>query len=383
MSQVFILRDVNHDHMATLSQNHPCARDAITHLIHTGVDLRSADLVHFVKQWPLPHRHLHGVDFTGVDMSECHAAGVDFSHSNFTHAVMRSAHLRSCIFKNCLFAGTILDAANMHGCYLSGSMLVQHVPEGGSVRHTMRPHQDEFIPWDRVMARAVDLDSACLDHCLITQVDFTAATFENASLKSCMVEKCQFTSALMTNACFDHSHVYRSDLGTNSLNSASTTGAVFRSNEYVSVPLAKTIFESGFQFPRMVMRYVKSEINHYRLLTPEVKTDYTRQILLRLMVIATVPLLVILAWKFVETNALVSLVSAVGAVSTIALRRYFTMMLQGIMGFTWRKVNDAEGLWKSGVRGKPLLTSLFKGMAHLHSYKKTQPPSTPSQGESL
>lgn len=366
------LRDVNHRTLLTIQNPPESAGQALTQVLAQGHDLKAVDLVHFVKQWPAHARDLTHMDLQGVDMSECHAAGVQFSHSNFTHAILRSANLRSCVMHNCLFAGAILDAANMHGCDLTGSMIVQHHPEGGSQRHPMRPHQDEFLPWDRVMARGVDLDSACLDHCLITQVDFTAATFENASLKYCMIEKCQFTSALMQGAHVDHSHVYRSDLSTPSLHEAHTPHAVFRSNDYVSVPVARTIFESGVQFPKMLGRYVRAEIRHYTQLPKEVKTDYTRQILLRVLVIATVPVLVLLAWKFVETNALVSVLSAVGAVSTFALRRYVTMMLQGIMGYTWGKVNDAEGLWKSGVRGRQLVSSLFKHMVLPEIHKQKQ-----------
>lgn len=365
---------MNHGLLYQSEQPQQNAASALTQVIQSQPCLRGADLVHFVRQWREPDQSLAHVNFTDVDLSECHAAHICFSHSDFTRAQLRSANLRDSVFLECVFSGTILDAANMHGCDLTGSMIVENMLPAQQ-RHHMRPALDELLPWHRVMARAVDLDSACLDSCLITNVDFTAAMLENASMKQCLIEKCTFESAVLTGAHVQDSHVYRSDLTTNTLAHAHTQGSVFRSNEYVPMPSVKVMLESGAHFPKLMWQYVKSEWQHWKMMPSEVKLDYRRQLWLRVLVLSTVPVLAVLAWKIMETHALIGMISAVGAVSTFALRRYFTMGLQSLMNFTWGKVNDAEGLWKSGVRGKALLSAMCKGMVltQIHNQRRGSP----------
>lgn len=367
-----ILRDVNHDVIHVLDQDHASAAQALAHVITQGVPLKAVDLVHFVQQWPTHYRDLTHMNFVNVDMSECHAAGINFSHSDFTCANLRSAHLRGCMFTTCVFAGTILDAANMHACDLTASMIVEHEKQDFSLRDHMRPTSDQLLPYVRVMARGVDLEAACLDACLITHADFTAATFTQVSMKDCLIEKCVFDSVLMHDVDLSDSLIYRSDMCTSSLIHVLTQGAVFRNNEYVQIPSAKIILEGGVHAPQLVWQYVQSEWAHWRNITPEVRQDYRRQIWLRILVMATVPLLVFLAWRYVETNWVMSVITAVGAVSTFALRRYVTQMLQGVFGFTWGKINDAEGLWRSGVRGKALMSAVCKGtmLSVIHDHRR-------------
>lgn len=357
-----ILRSVAHETLAQVDSHWGSPGEFITDWLAQGHSLKAVDLVHFVRQWPQPWAHLRGHDFTNVDMSECHAAGIDMSGSDFTRTVMRSGNFRGCVFKDCVMAGTILDAANMHGANLSGSMLVAAPQQGTRARHVLRPQMDEFLPWDRVLARSTDFEDACLDQCLITQADFTAATFENASLQDCLVEKCNMEGAVFTGSTWDRSHVYRSDLVSATLCDAQAQDAVFRSNEYVEVPVPRTIADSAWAFPRQCWGYIQEEMAHYQKLVPEIRTDYQRQLLFRFLVVASVPLLAILAWKYVETNAVLGLITAAGAVSTFALRRYFTMLLQSVFGFAFGKANDAEGLWRSGLRGKALCKAILSGM---------------------
>lgn len=358
---MFYLRDVNHSVILELSESHTTAKSALSELISQGVSLKGCDLIAFVNQWCPHERDLTHMSFANVDMSECQASGLNFNHSDFTLANLRSAHLRDSSFRECVFAGTILDAANMHGCDLTASMIVEHVKQDFSLRDHMRPTADQLLPYVRVMARGVDLEDACLDACLITHVDFTAATFTHVSMKDCLIEKCVFDSVLMHGVDFSDSLIYRSDMCTSSLIHVLTQGAVFRNNEYVQIPSAKIILEGGVHAPQLMWQYVKAEWSHWRNITCEVRQDYRRQIWLRVLVMATVPLLVFLAWRYVETNWVMSVITALGAISTFALRRYVTQMLQSVFGFTWGKINDAEGLWRSGVRGKALMSAVCKG----------------------
>jgi uncharacterized protein YjbI with pentapeptide repeats len=370
------LTDVNQDVIQEIPQSHVTARAALQDLISQGISLKACDLVTFVQQWPPQSRDLTHMNFANVDMSECDAHGLNFNHSDFTLACLRSAQLRHSSLKECVFAGTILDAANMHACDLSHSMIVEHVRSDLSVRDHLRPTQDQLLPHVRVMARAVDLESACLDACLITHVDFTAASFTHVSMQFCLIEKCTFDSAIMHGVMLTHSLIYRSDLCTSSLTHVQTQGSVFRNNEYMVWPSARMVLEGGFRMPQLLHMYVHSEWSHYQTVTAEVKQDYRRQIWLRLLVMATVPVLVLLAWHYVETNWVMSVITAVGAMSTVALRRYVIQILQGLFGFTWGKLNDAEGLWRSGVRGKALMTAICNGtmLSVIHEQRKNNPP---------
>lgn len=367
-----VLKSSSNQIIASVSEHVECAANCLQHILATITNnLCGADLVKFVKQWDAPQRHLSDLDFTNADLSECYAAGLNFSGSNFTRAIIRSGNFTDCIMHDCLFAGTIMDAAIMHNCDLTRSMLIETSQRSNRARHPLRPHTDEFLPFDRTLARSTNFDSAKLNNCLITQVNFVAAVFENAEIKNCLIEKCMFEGAVFTNAQWDKSHVYRSDVVSTTLVYSYAPGAIFRSNDYIEIPMPTAIAEASFSFPKQLWNYVKEEYKHWHIMPKEIFIDYRRVLIIKSCIVLSVPVLAGLAWKLVETNSLLSMISAIGAISTFALRRYFIIALQAIFGFAFGKANDAEGLWKAGHRGKDLARLLLKGLKKSHILNKT------------
>lgn len=367
-----VLKTGSNHVIATVTEHVTCAADCLQFILTTiSTDIRGADLVKFVKQWDPPQRYLSDLDFTNADMSECYAAGLVFSGSNFTRAIIRSGNFTRCIMHDCLFAGTIMDAAIMHNCDLTRSMFIETAQRSNRARHPLRPHTDEFLPFDRTLARSTNFDSAKLNNCLMTQVNFIAAMFENAEIKNGLIEKCTFEGAVFTDTRWDNSHVYRSDIVSTTLVQSYAPGAIFRSNDYIEIPVPTAIAEASFSFPRQLWNYIKEEYKHWHIMPREIFVDYRRVLVIKSCIVLSVPLLAGLAWKLVEINSLLSMISAIGAISTFALRRYFTMILQAVFGFAFGKANDAEGLWKAGHRGKDLAKLLLKGLKKSHILNKT------------
>lgn len=327
-----------------------------------GGTLRGSDLVHLVRQWPWEVRSLAGLGWCGADLGECHAAGLDFSGGDFTLALLRSGNFRGADFSGTLLAGTIMDAANFHGASLRGARIIPHESSAGGGRHRLRPQADEFIHWDRALARCADFESADLGKVLMVQADLTAASLAGAVLAGTIIERCTLDGAIMTEARLTGATIMRTSMITATLCEVDTArGAVFRTCEYVEMPVPRTITESSWRFPGLLVRYLGEEISRWRRLPGEIRVDYRRMLVSRAVVLGSVPVLALLAWRYVETNALLGLITAVGAATTFALRRYFTIGLQSLVGFLLGRANDAEGLWRSGLRGRRFVRAALRG----------------------
>lgn len=334
----------------------------IINAIANRADLASANLSKCSKQWNEQNRSLSGLDFSGLDLSECNAAGLNFENCNFSRSVLRGANLRNSNLSRCKFAGAILDAANLHDSNLCHAELVEAPKKGRTSRHGLRPHLDEFLPYDRLLARSTNFTGAKLDNCHIAHANFTAAIFEDASITNSLIEKCEFDGAMFTNADWSNSLIYRNDIVSSTLWESKCIGAVFRSNEYLEMPVPKTIADANITFPKQLFGYVTEEFKHWRYMPREICIDYQRVLFIKCLVFSSVPLLVWLAWKYVETNSFISLIAAFGAISMLALKRYVTILLKAIFGFAFGKANDAEGLWKTGFRGRSLAKILMSGL---------------------
>lgn len=334
----------------------PHAAALLREAVSAGAELSHADLVRMVQQWPSSDQSLAGLDLSGVDLTSAHAVGLTFDRCRFVCTVLRDCHATGASFVNCVFSGTIMDAGSFEHCNFSHSEFVENPQTSSMARHHLRPHSDEFLPFDRVLARSANFIMSKFVHCVFSQVNFTSAAFEQANLSWCIVDKCNFEGAVFDQTSFAHSHVYRSDLVSATLCECDSTGAVFRSNDYFEIPVPKTIADSSFAFPRQLKGYFLAELSHWRLMGKEIKLDYKRQLLIKLLVFSSVPLLALLAWKYVETNVVVSMITAAGAISTWALRRYFTMLLQAAVGFLLGKANDAEGLWRAGHKKQAVIS---------------------------
>ena len=323
--------------------------------------LQGADLNHFVNQWPEHQRSLSNINWSNVDLTECTATGLDLSEGVFERTVMMRASLHHSNLSGSRFAGTILDAAGLDHCCMDHSDFVSTPQLGTQARHALRPHMDEFLPFDRVLARSADFAHASMQHCVFQQVDFGSAMMASANISHSVIEKCSFEGSVLELTNFGHCHVYRSDLISSTLSASVCDQAVFRSNDYVQMPLPRTIADASFAFPGQFWRYLKTEYQHWLVMPREICVDYQRVLLIKLLVFSSVPLLAVLAWKYVATNSVLSLITAVGAVSTYALRRYFTMLLQAAVGFLFGKANDAEGLWRAGQRRNALMSLVTPG----------------------
>lgn len=343
-----------------LFQTHEPVTSA-SHLVQMAlvaqVNLSHVDFVDLVNAWPTPERTISHVNFTDQDLTSAHVVGVQFENCDFTRVILRDWHATHAQFHNCVFAGAILDAGSFEDCVFDQCEFVEAEQVSSKARHALRPHSDELVPFDRVLARAANFVRAKFSACVFSQVNFYAAVFELAALTGCILDRCDLESSVFGCTQFVNSHVYRSNLISATLCECVTDSAVFRSNEYVEWPTAKMLGDAGLRLPQQLKMYVQAEWDHFKRLHTDIKTDYKRQLAIRACVILSVPLLALLAWKYVETNWIISMISAVGAMSTWAMRRYFTLILQSVFGYILNKMNDAEGLWKSGHR-KAALKSL-------------------------
>jgi uncharacterized protein YjbI with pentapeptide repeats len=360
MMRTVILHLSDADIQVEVHDDHTAAH-CLQHILIKHTNLQGADLNHFVSQWPEHQRSLSMLNWSNVDLTECTATGLDLSKGVFERTVLMRASLHHSNLSHSQFAGTILDAAGLDHCCMDNSDFVSIAQQGKLARHPLRPHMDEFLPFDRVLARSADFAHASLEHCVFQHVDFGAAMMASANLSHSVIEKCNFEGTVLQATNFGHCHVYRSDMISSTLSDSMCNQAVFRSNDYVQMPLPRTIADASFAFPGQFWRYLKTEYQHWRTMPAEICVDYQRVLLIKLLVISSVPLLAVLAWKYVATNAVMSLITAVGAVSTYALRRYFTMLLQAAVGFLFGKANDAEGLWRAGQRRNALVSIVTPG----------------------
>lgn len=356
------LRSVDGDRIAVIPPGVESPGAFIAGWLEAGGSLHGADLVHLVRQWPLGLRSLAGLSWHGADLSECHAANLDFSRGDFTVANLRSGNFRGADFSGAVLAGTVLDAANFHGACLADSRWLPHLGPGRGGRHRLRPQLDEFLPWDRTLARCADFERADLTGAVLVQADLTAASLVEADLSGAIIERATLEGAIMSGARLRGTTVLRTTIITATLcEVAGAEGAVFRTNEYLEMPMPRTITEASWSFPGLLRRYVREEVARWRRLPREIRVDYRRMLLTRALVLGSVPVLALLAWRYVETNALLGLITAAGAATTFALRRYFTMGLQSLVGFLLGRANDAEGLWRSGLRGRRFVRAALRG----------------------
>jgi hypothetical protein len=232
---------------------------------------------------------------------------------------------------------------------------------------------DEFLPFDRCLARTANFSHASFMNCEFTQVNFRDAQFSHASMAHAIMDKCSFEGAIFEQTDWQDCWVFNCDLTSSTLNQIVTHESVFRGNDYFEIPVPKTIADASWAFPKQFFLYVKEELEHWQHMVPEVKLDYTRQILIKIMVWLSVPVLALLAWSYLETNWVVSMITAMGAMSAWSLRRYFTMIMQAGVGFLLGKLNHADGLWKSGHK-KAALVSLVTNPELVKRAKMVKPP---------
>lgn len=343
----------------TLVDQHESAAHCMSRLLKSHQALHGANLTLFVSQWPCHKQSLAGISWKDVDLTECVATNIDFGGGTFERTVLMRATLHHSNFSNCEFLGTIMDAAGFDHCCFDGCEFVSIKQTGSHARHALRSQLDEFLPFDRVLARSADFAHASMKNCLFEHVNFSSAMMMGVDFANSIIENCCFEGVVFTNANFAHCDVYRSDMISSTLNLITSEQAVFRSNDYFQMPLPKTIADASFSLIKQVKNYVLTEFQHWKTLTPQVRTDYDRVLLIKLVVFLSVPLLALLAWHLVETNQVVSMITALGAINTFALRRYWTMLLQAMVGFVLGKINDADGLWRRGMKRAAVL-SLIK-----------------------
>lgn len=333
-----------------------CARDFVQAALDADVNFSHTDLTRTVQQWPNHAQSLHDVVWSDQDLTSCHAMYVNFQGGKFVRTIMRDILATRAQFMNCDFSGAILDAGSFEWCNFSDSVFDVTPQVGGRARHPLRPQRDEFVPFDRVLARSANFAHAEFERCVFVHVLFTAAQFEHVNFSCAIFEHCSFEGALFDETCMHDCMVFNCELITTTLCGCNTAGACFRGNEYFEMPVPKVITLAAWQFPKQLITYVREEFDHWSRMGKEVKQDYKRQVLIKLMVMISVPLLALIAWKYVETNWVISMVTAIGAVSTWALRRYFTMIMQAGGSWLLGKMNHAEGLWRMGHRRQALLS---------------------------
>jgi uncharacterized protein YjbI with pentapeptide repeats len=351
-----------------------CARDFICAVIHTGISLSHTDLTRTVQQWPTQLQELTHINWSDQDLTSCLAVHVNFSHGVFHRCILRDMLATHAQFQSCDFSGAILDAGSFESCDFSDSHFDITPQQGSKSRHPLRPQRDEFLPFDRVLARSVNFAHAKFERCVFVHVLFTAAQFEHADFSFSILEQCNFEGALFDHTVMQNCMVFNCELVTTTLCACVTSGSCFRGNEYFEMPVPKMITLAAWQFPRQLLTYVREEFDHWRRMGTEVKQDYRRQVIFKLVIMFSVPVLALLAWKYVETNWIISMVTAIGAVSTWALRRYFIMILQAGGSWVLGRVNHAEGLWKMGHRKEALLSLVSASKVHAQFRSRIQPP---------
>lgn len=334
----------------------PCARDFMLYVLQVEVNLSHTDISRTVQQWDTPLQSLHNLDWSGQDLTSCHVMHVNFQGGIFNRTIMRDILATHANFQSCDFSGAILDAGSFEWCDFSRSEFDVVPQVGEKTRHPLRPQRDEFLPFDRVLARSTNFAHAQFTQCVFVHVMFPAAQFEHADFTNSIFEHCDFEGALFEDTCMVGCMVFNCELVTTTLCRCKTTGACFRGNEYFEMPMPKVITLAAWKFPQQLSTYVQEEYSHWQRMGTEVKQDYKRQVIIKLVIMLSVPIMVLLAWKYVETNWVVSMVTAVGAMSTWAMRRYVTMILQATGGWLLGRVSHAEGLWRLGHRRAAILS---------------------------
>jgi len=333
-----------------------CARDFVCAALQADVNLSHTDLSRTVQQWPAHAQDLDHMDFSDQDLTSCHATHVNFQGSKFVRTIMRDILATHAQFRNCDFSGAILDAGSFEWCDFSDSEFDVSPQVGNKARHPLRPQRDEFVPFDRVLARSVNFAHARFERCVFVHVLFTAAQFEHVDFTCAIFEHCSFEGALFEETLMQDCMVFNCELITTTLCGCITSGACFRGNDYFEMPVPKVITLAAWQFPKQMFTYVREEFAHWQRMDAEVKQDYKRQVIIKLIIMFSVPMLALIAWKYVETNWVISMVTAIGAVSTWALRRYFTMIMQAGGSWLLGRMNHAEGLWRLGHRKQALFS---------------------------
>lgn len=334
----------------------PDVKSFIEAALSAGICLSHTDISRCVQQWAEGHRDLTHMNWSDQDLTSCHITHVNFSHGVFHRCVLRDCLATHAIFQHCDFSGAILDAGSFEFCDFSDSQFDVTPQVGLKARHPLRPQRDEFLPFDRVLARSVNFAHATFERCMFVHVLFTAAQFEHTKFSCAILEQCSFEGALFEDTIMVNCMVFNCELITTTLCACDTSGACFRGNEYFQMPVPKVITLAAWQFPRQMLTYVKEELAHWRRMGKEVKQDYKRQVIIKLVIMLSVPMLVWVAWSYVETNWIISMVTAVGAMSTWALRRYVTMILQALGGWMLGRMNHAEGLWRLGHSKQALIS---------------------------
>jgi uncharacterized protein YjbI with pentapeptide repeats len=338
------------------SDHHASAKSFIQAALDVGISFSHVDLTRTLQQWPTHVRDLSHMMWSDQDLTSAHMMHVNFSHGVFHRCILRDCLATHATFTSCDFSGAILDAGSFEFCDFSDSQFDVTPQVGVSARHPLRPQLDEFLPFDRVLARSVNFAHAQFERCVFVHVLFTAAQFEHVNFSCAIMEHCNFEGVLFQDTIMVNCMLFNCELITTTLCKCITSGACFRGNEYYAWPMPKVITRAAWKFPRQLCTYVQEELAHWRRMGTEVKQDYKRQVMIKFMIMVSVPVMVLIAWKYVETNWVISMVTAVGAMSTWALRRYFTMIMQAGGSYILGRVNQAEGLWRLGHRREALLS---------------------------
>lgn len=350
------------------------AKAFIQAALQADVNLSHTDLTRTCAQWPSHVRDLTHINWSDQDLTSCNVVHVNFAHGVFHRCILRDMRATHADFTSCDFSGAILDAGSFEFCDFSDSQFDITPQQGSKARHALRPQRDEFLPFDRVLARSANFAHAQFERCVFVHVLFTAAQFEYTNFSFSILEQCNFEGALFQDTIMVNCMVFNCELVTTTLCACVTSGACFRGNEYFEMPVPKVITLAAWQFPRQLCTYVQEEFHHWRRMGSEIKQDYRRQVIFKLVIMFSVPVLALLAWSYVETNWIVSMVTAVGAISTWALRRYFTMILQAGGSWVLGRVNHAEGLWRLGHRKQALLSLVGAGKVHAHLRSQIKSP---------
>ena len=336
-------------------------------LVREGVPLPGADLKRLLAEWPADTNgnpyDLRGVCLAGGDLRGCEASYVDMAGADLTRTIVSNGSFRDAKMADAVFHATIADGASFRRADMRRVSMVQvDTIAGARQRHSLRPMIDEWLPFDRCLLRDADLGEADLSECIMTEVDAADCMLDSAVMRDAHLECVNLAGAFYADTCMDGATVYHSQLSSPTLHAITAENAVFCSNIYFVEPGGREIGGAGLRFPVQLWHYVREYLAQRKLLPPGVRADADRMLVIRLVVLLTIPVLVTLAWKHIEHAPGVSTLLTLGAISAFAARRYVTMVMQGLIATVLGRMHDAQGALRStGRRSRALAVFLMPG----------------------
>jgi len=332
-------------------------------LVRESASLEGADLTRLLRDWP-GAQTLDGAVLDGADLRGCQGSGLSLRGASLRGAILRNAVLRAVDLTGADLSGAILDGAGLPGAVLKRALLGPLPQERGEPsRHILRPEADEFVPFHRCLIRTADLSRADLRGATILYAEMSSAELSQADLRGARIERTTLQGADLEGARFDGALVFRCLLSSPNLHEVHAEGAVFRSNIYMELPALPQILLAGWRFPIQLAQYLREEARQRKRLPRAIRTDLDRMLGMRLFVLLSIPAVVTLAWRSIETAPGVSTVLAFGAVSVFAARRYVTMALQAVIITILGRLNDADGALRAGRPGAALAVLFLPGAA--------------------